>query len=321
MSASAGLPTASPGAATRAKSNAGRLLTGWEQSRLSWARVAEFYDEVPLVYRPWLDPLIRGRETFPYIVLTPTYEGYFRRENEKLICMLDRTLAIVECARDRLIPTVYPLEGISRIEVGEILLRGWLTVRGVSASGQPSSTAIRFNTVTDRLFAPFLNEFRGGGRPPSGASLEIERAKFSELLDRNYKFMNYARGSIMPGDKVRAYVLQPEIREDLLRLLGRSLSRCISPTHIVLLTDRELIAISEEGGSLWQSFGTVKYGGIWQYVPLERISAVSIVARNDGLLTLSIELPRGERMEMLFSPDSRAELGSLVRATQLPPIS
>jgi hypothetical protein len=290
----------------------GRPLTGWEQSKLSWARVAEFYDEVPAAYRDWLTPLLRGREAFPYVVLTPTYEGYFRRETEKLVCMLDGTLHIVERARDRVIPTSYRLDEISTMEVGLILLRGWLTVRGLAVSGLASSTTIRFNTVTERLFAPFFNEFRTGARPPTGASLDAQRAKFEVLIERNYKFMNYSRGSILPGEEVRCYVLQPEIREQLLRLFGRSLSRCISPTHIAILTDRELIAISEESGSLWQSFGTVKYGGIWQYIPRTRITAASIASRDDGLLALSIQLPRNDTMEMLFSPSSRPDLDALV---------
>jgi hypothetical protein len=295
-----------------------RPLSGWEQSRLSWARVAEFYDEVPAAYRDWLTPLLRGREAFPYIVLTPTYEGYFRRENEKLVCILDGTLHIVERARDSLLPTSYRLEDISRIEVGSILLRGWLTVRGLAGSGLLASTGIKFNTVTERLFAPFLQEFRSGARPPSGASLDAERAKFEELLGRNYKFMNYARGSILPGEAVLCYVLQPEVRETLVRVFGRSLSRCISPTHIAVLTDRELIIISEESGSLWQSFGAIKYGGIWQYVPLERISAASIVTRDDGLLALSVRLKHDDRLEMLFSTDNREILDSLVDRLQSP---
>lgn len=312
MSAPAGPPADVPRDPVRARPGARRPLTGFEQSRLSWARVAEFYDEVPAPYRSWLDPLIRGRDAFPYIVLTPTYEGYFRRENEKLVCMLDGTLHIVERARDRLIPTSYRREDISRLEVGEILLSSWITVRGLAGGGRPSSTTIKFNTVTIRLFAPFLNEFRTGGRPPSDASLDAERAKFGELLDRNYKFMNYARGSILPGEEVLCYVLQPEIRENLLRLFGRSLSRCISPTHIVILTDRELIAISEEGGSLWQSLGAIKYGGIWQYIPQSRISAAFLEPRNDGRLNLSFGLLHGDRLEMLFSPDNREEVSSFV---------
>jgi hypothetical protein len=312
MSVPAGQPPQAPRGLSRSQPGARRPLTGWEQSRLSWARVAEFYDEIPAAYRSWLDPLLRGGETFPYIVLTPTYEGYFRRENEKLVCLLEGSLHIVERAGDRLIPTAYPLDDIGSIEVGAILLRGWITVRGVSGGGIRSSSTIRFNTVTDRLFAPFLKEFRAGACPPSGASLADERAKFAELLERNYKFMNYARGSVLPGEEVLCYVLQPEIREQLLRLFGRSLSRCISPTHIAILTDRELIAISEESGSLWQSFGTVKYGGIWQYIPRTRITAASIASRDDGLLALSIQLPRNDTMEMLFSPSSRPDLDTLL---------
>ena len=320
MTAPASQTTAPPQSGPpRAQPGGQRLLTGWEQSRLSWARVAEFYDEIPSAYRAWLDPLIRGRESFPYIVVTPTYEGYFRRENEKLVCMLDGTLHIVERARDRLVPASYRLDDISTLEVGAILLRAWITVRGLATGGVPSSSTLRFNTVTDRLFAPFVSAFRLGSRPPAGAVSDAERAKFDELLTRNYKFMNYSRGSLMPGEVVQCYVLQPEIRERLFRLFGRSLSRCVSPTHIAILTDRELIVISEESGSVWQSFGAVKYGGIWQHVPLERISSASLTTREDGRINLAVHLPRDERLDMLFSPAGRAEVESLVeRLDSLP---
>jgi hypothetical protein len=305
-------PTAPPQSGPRAQPGGRRILTGWEQSRLSWARLVEFYDEIPEVYRAWLAPLIRGGGSLPYIVLTPTYEGYFRRENEKLVCLLDGSLHIVERTRDRLIPVSYRLEDISTVEVGAILLRGWITVRGLASSGLPTSSTLRFNTVTDRLFAPFVSAFRLGSRPPSGAGIDAERAKFDALMARDYKFMNYSRDSIMPGEEVLCYVLQPEIREPLISLFGRSLSRCISPTHIVILTDRELIVISEESGSVWQSFGAVKYGGIWQYVPLDRISSASLTTREDGRLNLSVHLPRRERLDLLFSPGARAEMKSLV---------
>jgi hypothetical protein len=305
MTVPASHPTAPPTAGPRP-------LTGAEQARLSWARVAASYDEVPPVYRAWLDPLILGREPFPYIVLTPTYEGYFRRENENLVTLVDGVLHVVERARDGLAPASYRLDDIAYIEVGSILLRGWLTVRGATETGSRSSTTLRFNTVTERLFAPFLSQFRMGNRPPAAVSLDEQRAVFDELLSRNYKFMNYSRSSILPGETVQGYALQPEIRQTLVRMLGRSLSRCISPTHIAILTDRELIAIGEEIGSLWQSFGSIKYGGIWHYVPRERIAGVSIAARADGLLNLSVRLPCDDRLEMLFSPSNRPDLDAVL---------
>jgi hypothetical protein len=304
--------TASASQPAAPQPSAPRLLTGGEQSRLSWARVAASYDEVPAAYRAWLDPLVGGRETFPYIVLTPTYEGYLRRENERLITLVNGALHVVERVRDRLAPVSYRLDDIGCIEVGSILLRGWLTVRGASEQGVLTAITLRYNTVTERLFAPFLREFRAGSRPPASTNLDTERAKFDELLTRNYKFMNFSRSSILPGEEVLGYVLQPEIRGQLLRLFGRSLSRCVSPTHTVILTDRELIAISEESGSLWQSFSTVKYGGIWHYVPLKRISDASITMRDDGLLRLSIHLLHDDRLEMLFSSSSGSDLDALV---------
>jgi hypothetical protein len=218
----------------------------------------------------------------------------------------------VERGRDRLAHTAYRLDDISYIEVGSILLRGWLTVRGLAGEGFPFSSTLHYNTVTERLFAPILREFRNAGCPPSGASLDAERAKFDELVLSNYKFMNYSRSTILPGEEMIGYVLQPEIRETLLTMFGRALSRCLAPTHTAILTDRELILISEETGSLWQSFGTTRYGGIWHYVPLPRIVTAEVEARAGGLLALSIRLAHDDRLEALFTPSGRTDLESLV---------
>ena len=78
-----------------------------------------------------------------------------------------------------------------------ILLKGWITINGISGNGVLTSTTLKFNTVTDRLFAPFLKEIRlfdnatdsSGSRTPD---LQAEGKKFDYLLRRNFKFMNYA---------------------------------------------------------------------------------------------------------------------------------
>jgi hypothetical protein len=311
MTAPASHSTPSPGAPI-AQPGPKRFLTGAEQSRLSWARVPESYDEIPPVYRPWLDALVGSREPLPHIVLTPTYEGYLRRENEKLVCLVDGTFHIVERTRDHLLPVSYRLENITCVETGSILLRGWLSVRGIADEGQPASTTVRFNTVTERLFAPLLSEIRAGSHPPSGADLDAERSKFQELLSENYKFMNFSRSSILAGEEVLCYVLQPELRRQLLRISGRALSHCISPTHIAILTDRELILISEENESWRQSFSRVRYGGIWHYVPLPKISAAAVTLREDGLLKMCIDLPCEEKLERLFAPTSGSQVDELV---------
>ena len=76
---------------------------------------------------------------------------------------------------------------------------------------------------------------------------------------------------MLPGEKVVRALLQPEIREGVLTLLGRIYHRTISPTHMTILTDCELVTIREE-----QRPGKDRYGGVWTYIPLKKIVALSL---------------------------------------------
>jgi len=51
---------------------------------------------------------------------------------------------------------------------------------------------------------------------------------------------------VMGGEKVIHSILQPEIRESMFTVLGKTYFRTISPPHMSILTDRELIMIREE---------------------------------------------------------------------------
>ncbi len=289
----------------------GRPLGSLAQTRLSWARRVESFDDLPAVYQEFLRRDLAGAAEFPHAVLTPTFEGFFRRENERLVYLLGRQVHILERARNQVIPTTYPLEAISYVEMGSILLKGWLTIRGLAGGAAPVSTTLKYNTVTERLFMPFVVQVRTGGRALPPTDPGPERARFNELIERNYKFMNYARDSILPGEKVVAWVLQAEMRDEILRIFGRSLSRSVAPTHMAILTDRELITIREESGGIWPA-ASIKYGGIWEYVPLDRIAGASLAAREDGRLALAIHLPAGDRLEHLFAPAQQDQVEGLL---------
>jgi hypothetical protein len=132
-----------------------------------------------------------------------------------------------------------------------------------------------------------------------GVDLNVERAKFDYLSSLNFKFMNFARRALMPGERVVHILLQPWIRAKLLTILGRSFFRTISPAHLSILTDRELIMIRDDSGPGWHN--EARYGGIWNYVPLDKIRRVSLTTRDEDLLVLSIHLPEEDHVDALFS--------------------
>jgi hypothetical protein len=273
-------------------------MTGYAQTRLSWARQVESYDELPATYHDRLKALLRDRP-LPHAVLTSTFPGYLHRENEKLVFSLDRQLYVWERIKNDLNCACYALEDIQTLEVGTVLLYAWLGIRGIASDGALTTSLLKFNGVNDWLFAPFIQEIRGIAGDWVEADRELEIQKLDNRVQPNFKFRNYARRSLMPGEKTIDALWQPEIRHKLLTLVGRSFFRTIAMTHLLILTDQELIVIREDKDSpRWRDES--RYGGVWTYIPLDKITSISLTAKEPNLLILSIHLPENDRLESLF---------------------
>jgi hypothetical protein len=131
--------------------------------------------------------------------------------------------------------------------------------------------------------------------------------KFNRLYFSNYKFMNYAKRSLLGGEKVIQTILQPEIKTGYFRFFGIPFYRTISPAHLTILTDRELIIIRDD--ARWSS--TAKYGGIWDYIPVTKILSLSQSETGDRLVGLTISLQDGARLDLVFQASAREEIARL----------
>jgi hypothetical protein len=281
------------------------LRTADEQTRLSWLKVIRSYDEVPDVYRRSFEVLV-GHSQFPYSVLTPSYTGFINRENEKLVCCLDGKIYVLEEVTDILTCTCYAIKDISYVEVGKALLQAWVKISGVADSGLPITTEFKFNTVTEHLFAPIVKKIRSATDYSQGIEPSIEQSRFNFLNRANFKLMNYARHSLLPGEKVKHIILQPEICKEVVRLFGKSFFRTVCRSHLSILTDRELILIQEGTGKRWG--GDIRYGGVCHYIPLDKITSIALSGPEDELLTMCIRLPQGDCIDSLFSVSNRQEV-------------
>ena len=76
---------------------------------------------------------------------------------------------------------------------------------------------------------------------------------------------------------------------------------------MIILTDRELIVIQEEAIHMRED----RYGGIWEYIPLNKIKSLSVSGENDGLLELTIQLPDETSYKLLFQASAEEELNQL----------
>lgn len=264
---------------------------------------------VPDVYKEFFASQLDGGEGFPYSVLTPRFTGFLRQENEKLITSLDNKIFILENANDQVSTDCYSIPDINYIEAGSILLKAWMRISGINTDGILSSSTLRFNTVTEYMFHPFVDQVRGNGRDQHRAEDEAGPAVFDYLSQIDFKFMNYAKNAAS-GEKVIASVYQPEIRSKIISIFGKSLYRTIYPTHISILTEKLLTLIKDTGAG--RTNGNRRFGGIWLFIPIEKINVGSILVKDGDLLEFSLKLAGDERIDILFSKSKQPEIENLI---------
>ncbi len=274
----------------------------------SWAKRIDSYAAVPEPYKEFFEPLAAAEAPFPYTVLTPSYEGFMYGSTEKLVCHLGHQVCVLEKGADGFRPQCYAVEGISYVEVQVRLLDSRITINGVNQDGAPASTTCRFNTVTDYLLAPVLRTMRRAPGDGGSGDLEAEAGKFNDWIKLSHKFMNYARRSLLEGEKVVHAILQPGVRAKLLTILGKTFYRPISPTVACILTDRELIIIREET----RHSGEDRYGGVWDYVWLSKVVSLSLNEKGRSLLVLSVQLPDGAGLQCQLEASATREVEQLI---------
>lgn len=283
-------------------------ISAVELAKSSWAESIRSYNALPVVYKPFFEPFIDEGRKFPYTVLTPSYERFIHRTTEKLISDFGHEIYVLERTGKTFQAQCYPREGISYVEVRTVLLDSQIKIRGVTKDGALSSSIFRFNSVSDHLFTPILKNIRHGSTDARAAALSPELEKFNRWVSLNYKFMSYAKRSLAGGEKVIHAILQPEIRAGVVKVRGKTIYRTISPTHACILTDRELIMIREEKRRAEED----KYGGIWDYIPLSKITDLSLREKDSNLLEFTIFLPQGDRLEFLFQTNLKQEIDQML---------
>jgi len=194
-------------------------------------------------------------------------------------------------------------------------LESGLQISGSDSNGQNTTINLRFNTVTDYLFTPMINEIR---QAQFSAIEKKEDFDFSELKMASYKFANYTRHSLLPGERTLQIVWQPEMRagrfkRPFLIFLNKVITRLVLPNHVLVLTDQELILIREDEHQIRKE----NYGGVWDFVPLMHVNQITIEDLEDGLLSFIVHLRDGRELRQVFPPERRSELEDLIRIAKI----
>lgn len=282
------------------------LLSASEQTKGSWARELENLEQVPDCYKEFYNRNFYDQDKFPYSVMTPQFGGFLRRENEKLICIHEGKIFVLENVNEEIINNCFQVQDINYIETGSILLKAWMRINGLTSEGINATETLKFNTVTDYMFHPFIEQIKPSNSDRKNTGINSELAKFDYLSELDFKFMNYARNSLHAGEKLIDHVYQPEIRTRIISILGKSLYRTSSSTHISILTEKVVFIIKESGRG-----GTNRnrrFGGIWYYIPVNKIHSTSLAQKSDDLVELTINFSDGEQIKSLFSTINKPEI-------------
>jgi hypothetical protein len=283
-----------------------------EQTKETWAVWIKSFAEVPEAYRDFFAAFLAQGHPFPYTLLTPGYERFLRKTTEKLICEIGGDIYILEKSGQGFEVRCYPLDSLDTIEFSRMLLDASLTLHGQEGPEGPASSMLQFNSVTDYLFTPLIWRMRGAAEGSQAEARHPLNEQFEHWGPGRLKFINFARRSLLPDEEPVGAILQPEIRGRLFPLAWKTWQRTLSPAHMAILTDRELILFREK---VWP--GAIdRYGGIWDYIPRNKIKALSLKRKAGDLLELSIHLSHQRHLEILFQAALEAEVEQFLQPFQ-----
>lgn len=285
------------------------------QTKKSWAMRLTTYEEVPPECQPFFEPLQKAGQAFPYCVVTPSYEGFLNHSQEMLVCTFDQKIYFLHKNDIPVNVTCFDYKDIYHLAFRKVLLESGLQISGTDQEGQNPTIELRFNTVTDYLFTPIINEIR---QTQFNGKETKDDFDFSEFESVSYKFANFARHSLLPGERTLRIVWQSEVRtgkfsRSWLGWLNKVFTKVILPYHVLLLTDQEIILIREDEHASRKE----NYGGVWDYVPLRQIDHIAMEELEDGLLSLIVHLKDRRELRQVFPPDRRSELENLIRISKI----
>jgi hypothetical protein len=196
-----------------------------------------------------------------------------------------------------------PFSSLVSIEMGKILLFSWLEWAWAE-TGQVQRSRVYFNTVSEDYFARLVNQIllyiSGTGHPETGC----KNHNLFALGNLPFKFMSFARSSLLPGEAIEAYYFRPAIPEQY----DRWFTRRIAPPALFLFTDRHLLWLEED-----MTYLNGTYGLITRWIP--RWAARQIESQPEGkyaqlLLHTGLAMA-DQRLGIIVNPEAESGLKTL----------
>jgi hypothetical protein len=230
-----------------------------------------------------------------------------------LLAVTRKGWAIVTESGNRTVVHQSSFENTLLLELTQILLFGRLRV-DYAADGRTGSVAMEYNTVMGELYRQALQLLVDGieGDLPD---LPVNQEHVTSLLaPLSMKFRDGVLRSLPHGQKLMGLVHWPAC-------LGQRrgwLQRELVPAGVLLLTDRELVLVSEEETWSWRwSTQRETYGTVATFCPLSRLVTYQVSGCGEAH-TLDLEIRTthgGEKLKIGFPRDRDGAVLELMQQT------
>lgn len=213
----------------------------------------------------------------------------------------DQQIVLVEAGKDGTLNTLLiPLDCLVYANLGTILL--YATLELAWASGQQiEKRFIEYNAVGERIIRRQLEWVR--------TQITARTPRFGPIpgnqptVNLPFKFNNYLKTSLLPGETIQMVVHQSAIRRG-----DRWFSPYLSPNRTIAITDQHLIILEEE-----ERRRKSTYGIITRFCPLDRVQQVKFRAAEE-LCWMYLTLGFGDVTEWVEIPLETANSDDLRQA-------
>lgn len=165
-------------------------------------------------------------------------------------------------------PTRIPLRELQFVELGRILLSGWLRF-----AGERSDRRLLYNTVSSLPVGRFLADLRAAFVPAQAASAH-HGAQLGEPL--NLKFLNASRDELSSGEELLVQFFHAARRT--VRRIGPFKRESWSASDLLGITDRRMLWITDRHCGRYQH-----YGSVTSFAPLASVSGCACAGSQCGV--------------------------------------
>ena len=246
---------------------------------------------------------LKGGMPFPETLYIPACQWGEETCPDKIVADFEDRLLILEQDDEGVQRWVFPHGQINYVQNGRILLESWILVSGM-IDGERKSHMILYNSVDEKKVLPLINTLRKRVNHMSEQEFNNQE-EFMDLYPDNLKFFNYSNRSVIKGEKVLFTLYQDSIKNRFYRVIDNR----IAPSHILILSDKEIIIITE---TLSKHKEADSYSGVFTYISLHQVKDVLFLERAKNQFSLDIIMTGDDRITSAYTDDKEGELRQFV---------